>query len=118
MDGSPPHSPRAVEVAQAAYTHRWRLKRIPEDIDCHKPSSWLRDALFQPKPRDRYRAMLKLGYTDSFRLLHPDEAGQFTFWITFAEVRDSYRAARCLLSAASFSILRMYPQMYPHGGDA
>ena len=23
---------------------------IPEDIDCHKPSSWMRDALFQPEP--------------------------------------------------------------------
>jgi exodeoxyribonuclease-3 len=24
---------------------------IPEDIDCHKPSSWEHDALFQPEPR-------------------------------------------------------------------
>ena len=24
---------------------------IPEDIDCHKPESWMRDALFQPEPR-------------------------------------------------------------------
>ena len=31
---------------------------IPEDIDCHKPSSWEHDALFQPEPRARYRAML------------------------------------------------------------
>src|SRR5271166_5137103 len=45
---------------------------IPEDIDCHKPSSWIRDALFQPEPRARYRALLALGYTDAFRALHPD----------------------------------------------
>jgi exodeoxyribonuclease-3 len=42
---------------------------IPEDIDCHKPSSWIRDALFQPEPRSRYRALLDLGYTDAFRFL-------------------------------------------------
>ncbi len=28
---------------------------IPEDIDCHKPASWIHDALFQPEPRARYR---------------------------------------------------------------
>src|SRR3954469_12535183 len=35
---------------------------IPEDIDCHKPSSWAHDALFQPEPRARYRSMLGIGY--------------------------------------------------------
>src|SRR5262249_39179996 len=39
---------------------------IPEDIDCHKPSSWEHDALFQPEPRARYRAMLSIGYMDAF----------------------------------------------------
>ena len=34
---------------------------IPEDIDCHKPASWIHDALFQPEPRARYRALLALG---------------------------------------------------------
>ncbi len=48
---------------------------IPEDIDCHKPSSWIHDALFQPETRARYRALLDLGYTDAFRSLHPGEGG-------------------------------------------
>ena len=26
---------------------------IPEDIDCHKPSAWIYDALFLPEPRAR-----------------------------------------------------------------
>jgi exodeoxyribonuclease III len=56
---------------------------IPEDIDCHKPSSWIHDALFQPEPRARYREMLHLGYTDAFRSLHPGQGGQFTFWDYF-----------------------------------
>jgi exodeoxyribonuclease III len=67
---------------------------IPEDIDCHKPSSWIRDALFQPEPRARYRALLALGYTDAFRTLHPDEAGQFTFWDYFRQAFEHNRGIR------------------------
>jgi exodeoxyribonuclease-3 len=67
---------------------------IPEDIDCHKPSSWIRDALFQPEPRGRYRAYLDLGYTDAFRVLHPDEIGQFTFWDYFRQAFEHNRGIR------------------------
>lgn len=67
---------------------------IPEDIDCHKPSSWMRDALFQPDPRARYRAFLKLGYTDAFRSLHPGEGGQFTFWNYFRKSSEYNRGIR------------------------
>jgi exodeoxyribonuclease III len=67
---------------------------IPEDIDCHKPSSWIRDALFQPEPRSRYRALLDLGYTDAFRSLHPGEAGQFTFWDYFRQAFEHNRGIR------------------------
>jgi exodeoxyribonuclease III len=67
---------------------------IPEDIDCHKPASWVHDALFQPEPRARYRALLGLGYTDAFRSLHPDEAGQFTFWDYFRKAFETNRGIR------------------------
>jgi exodeoxyribonuclease III len=67
---------------------------IPEDIDCHKPSSWIRDALFQPEPRSRYRALLDLGYTDAFRSLHPGEIGQFTFWDYFRQAFEHNRGIR------------------------
>jgi exodeoxyribonuclease-3 len=67
---------------------------IPEDIDCRKPSSWIHDALFQPEPRARYRALLALGYTDAFRALHPDEAGQFTFWDYFRQAFEHNRGIR------------------------
>jgi exodeoxyribonuclease III len=66
---------------------------IPEDIDCHKPTSWMRDALFQPEPRERYRAMLKMGYTDAFRSLHP-ELKEFTFWDYFRKAFDNNRGIR------------------------
>jgi exodeoxyribonuclease III len=67
---------------------------IPEDIDCHKPASWIRDALFQPEPRARYRAMLSLGYTDAFRSLHPGEGGLFTFWDYFRQAFEHNRGIR------------------------
>lgn len=67
---------------------------IPEDIDCHKPASWMQDALFQPEPRAIYRAMLALGYTDAFRSLHPDEASQFTFWDYFRQAFEYNRGIR------------------------
>ncbi len=67
---------------------------IPEDIDCHKPASWVRDALFQPETRARYQAMLALGYTDAFRSLHPGVLGQFTFWDYFRQAFEHNRGVR------------------------
>ncbi len=67
---------------------------IPEDIDCHKPASWIHDALFQPEPRSRYRAMLELGYVDAFRSLHPGIGGQFTFWDYFRQAFEHNRGIR------------------------
>jgi exodeoxyribonuclease III len=77
---------------------------IPEDMDCHKPESWARDALFQPETRERYRQMLRLGYTDAFRKLHPDERGQFTYWDYFRRAFETNRGIRIdhfLLSSAA-----------------
>jgi exodeoxyribonuclease III len=67
---------------------------IPEDIDCHKPASWIHDALFQPEPRARYRTMLELGYIDAFRRLHPGLGGQFTFWDYFRQAFAHNRGIR------------------------
>jgi exodeoxyribonuclease III len=52
---------------------------IPTDSDVYKPERWLDDALFQPEPRAQYRRLLKLGWTDAIRHLHPDET-IYTFW--------------------------------------
>jgi exodeoxyribonuclease III len=67
---------------------------IPEDIDCHKPSSWMGDALFQPEPRALYRAMLNVGYVDAFRTLHPGQGGHFTFWDYFRQSFEHNRGIR------------------------
>ncbi|HKR25111.1 MAG TPA: exodeoxyribonuclease III, partial [Allosphingosinicella sp.] len=52
---------------------------IPTDRDAYKPERWLDDALFQPEPRAQYVRLLKQGWTDAIRTLHPDET-IFTFW--------------------------------------
>ena len=67
---------------------------IPENIDCHKPASWARDALFQPETRAKYREFLDLGYTDAFRLLYPDEGERFTFWDYFRQSFEHNRGVR------------------------
>jgi exodeoxyribonuclease III len=53
----------------------------------------MRDALFQPEPRERYRMMLRLGYTDAFRSLHPD-VKEFTFWDYFRQAFENNRGIR------------------------
>lgn len=67
---------------------------IPEDIDCHKPASWIHDALFQPEPRARYREYQTLGYIDAFRTLHSGQTGQFTFWDYFRQAFENNRGIR------------------------
>ncbi len=76
---------------------------IPEDIDCDKPANWVKDALFQPEPRERYRAMQRLGFADAFRTLYPEATGQFTYWDYFRDAFQRNRGIRIdhfLLSAA------------------
>ena len=56
---------------------------VPTDeLDIYDPKSWKRDALLQPESRERWRALLAQGWTDSLRTLYPDEK-IFTFWDYF-----------------------------------
>jgi len=55
---------------------------IPTELDCHKPESWVDDALFFPESREAYRRLVAQGWTDALRTLHPDEK-IFTFWDYF-----------------------------------
>jgi len=60
---------------------------VPTDFDIYNPRSWLKDALLQPESRECYQRLLKQGWTDSIRHLHPDEA-IFTFWDYFRKHWD------------------------------
>jgi exodeoxyribonuclease III len=55
---------------------------VPTDFDIYNPRSWLKDALLQPESRECYQRLLKQGWIDSIRHLHPDDA-IFTFWDYF-----------------------------------
>jgi exodeoxyribonuclease III len=52
---------------------------IPEPRDCFDPKVWAGDALFLPPTRQRFHALLNLGYTDALRAT-TDAAGLYTFW--------------------------------------
>ncbi|WP_026868874.1 exodeoxyribonuclease III [Inquilinus limosus] len=52
---------------------------IPEARDAADPAAWTSDALFLLETRRRFRALLHLGLTDSWRALNPTAVG-YSFW--------------------------------------
>ncbi|MET0605353.1 MAG: exodeoxyribonuclease III [Beijerinckiaceae bacterium] len=55
---------------------------IPTELDVYKPERWVDDALFRPEICEAYGRMLKQGWADALRKLHPDER-IYTFWDYF-----------------------------------
>lgn len=51
----------------------------PTEIDIYPTKSWDDDALVQPESRAAYAKLIKQGWTDALRELHPDER-IYTFW--------------------------------------
>jgi exodeoxyribonuclease-3 len=51
----------------------------PTDLDIYPTTSWDDDALVQPASRAAYAGLVKQGWTDALRALHPDER-IYTFW--------------------------------------
>ena len=52
---------------------------IPTPADARNPQAWVNDALFLPRTRDEFRALINLGLTDAVRAT-TDDPGLFTFW--------------------------------------
>jgi exodeoxyribonuclease III len=52
---------------------------IPAPADVHDPAAWAGDALFLPRSREKFRALLDLGLTDAVRAT-TDAAALYTFW--------------------------------------
>lgn len=52
---------------------------VPTDLDIYPTKSWDDDALLQPESRAAFQRLLKQGWTDSLRKMHPGEK-LFTFW--------------------------------------
>lgn len=63
---------------------------VPSDLDAYKPERWVKDAVFFPESKAAYAALLKQGWIDTIRILHPKEK-IFTYWDYFrnAFARDA-----------------------------
>jgi exodeoxyribonuclease III len=53
---------------------------IPNPEDARHPENWVTDALFLPQTREAFRQLCALGFTESFRALHPNKTNEFSFW--------------------------------------
>jgi exodeoxyribonuclease-3 len=52
---------------------------VPTDFDIYPSTSWDDDALLQPESRAAFRKLLKQGWVDCVRTLHPDQP-MYSFW--------------------------------------
>jgi exodeoxyribonuclease-3 len=52
---------------------------IPTAADARNPEAWTGDALYLPRTRAEFRALVNLGLTDAVRATS-DDAGLYTFW--------------------------------------
>jgi exodeoxyribonuclease III len=52
---------------------------IPAENDAKNPQAWTGDALFLPRTRGEFRALINLGLTDAVRATS-DDGGLYTFW--------------------------------------
>lgn len=52
---------------------------MPTDLDVYAPDRWRDDALFRPEVRKAYQVLLRQGWVDAVRHMHPDER-IYTFW--------------------------------------
>ncbi|RZI76709.1 MAG: exodeoxyribonuclease III [Pseudomonas sp.] len=59
---------------------------MPTDLDVYKPERWLDDALFAPEVKAAFFRLLRQGWTDALRTMHPGEA-IYTFFDYF---RNAY----------------------------
>jgi exodeoxyribonuclease III len=52
---------------------------VPTGFDIYKTKSWDKDALLQPESRAAFQKLVKQGWTDAVRSLHPDQP-MYSFW--------------------------------------
>jgi exodeoxyribonuclease III len=60
---------------------------IPTEKDAYKAERWVKDALFRPDTRESFGELIRQGWTDAIRAMHPDET-MYTYWDFF---RDAYK---------------------------
>jgi exodeoxyribonuclease III len=50
------------------------------DIDVYDPKKLAKESGFLPEERAWFRKFIDSGFSDAFRILHPDNKGRFTWW--------------------------------------
>jgi len=73
---------------------------IPTESDVRRPEAWKNDALFLPQTREKFRALINLGFTDAIRAVS-DASDLYTFWDYQAgafQKNDGIRIDHLLLS--------------------
>jgi exodeoxyribonuclease III len=73
---------------------------IPETRDARRPEAWVKDALFLPRTREKYRELTNLGLTDAIRAVS-DAGDLYSFWDYQAgayQKNDGIRIDHLLLS--------------------
>ena len=76
---------------------------VPTDRDIYAVRSYADDALLQPAPRAQFQKLLRQGWRDGVRALHPD-AALYTYWSYLRNrwLRDAgLRIDHLLLSAVA-----------------
>ena len=51
-----------------------------DDIDVKQPEKWAGSAGLLPKERENFKELMKTGFVDSFRHLHPRDEEKYTYW--------------------------------------
>ncbi|MDD6698184.1 MAG: exodeoxyribonuclease III [Veillonellaceae bacterium] len=60
-----------------------------EPIDLKNPSSNHHNAGFTDEERGKFTELLNAGFLDTFRLLHPEEKGAYSWWSYLRKARDT-----------------------------
>ncbi|MEO3946079.1 exodeoxyribonuclease III [Gorillibacterium sp. CAU 1737] len=59
-----------------------------QDIDLKNPKSNRQNAGFTPEERGKFGDLLAAGFVDTFRHLHPDLEGAYTWWSYMPKIRE------------------------------
>ena len=70
---------RSLQVSGAPVVLAGDYNVAPTERDIYPTRSWDDDALVQPESRQAFRKILKQGWLDAIRAVHPDEP-MYTFW--------------------------------------
>ena len=59
-----------------------------KEIDLARPKQNLKNAGFTPEEREGADKIVRAGLVDTFRLLHPDQTGAYSWWSHYANSRE------------------------------